>query len=56
MSTHENTVPKPDVYLRVTDVIVDAIESGFGPHRTPWMVRQDRRFSPISDDFVKVAA
>lgn len=48
MSTHENTAPKPDVYQRVTDAIVNAIESGIGHYRMPWTVRQDRGFSPLS--------
>lgn len=48
MSTHENTTPKPDVYQKVTDAIVNAIESGAGQYQMPWSVRQDRGFSPIS--------
>lgn len=48
MSTHENTAPKPDVYQRVTDAIVNAIEAGVGQYRMPWTVRQDKGFSPIS--------
>ena len=56
MSTHENTATKPDVYQKVTDAIVNAIESGIGHYRMPWTVRQDRGFSPISVGSVKVAA
>jgi len=48
MSTNENTAPKADVYQRVTDAIVNAIESGIGQYRMPWTVRQDKGFSPIS--------
>src|ERR1035438_10162740 len=49
MSTHENTATeKQDVYRKVTDAIVNAIESGIGQYRMPWTVRQDRGFSPIS--------
>src|SRR5664279_3948069 len=48
MSTHENTATKPDVYQRVTDAIVNAIESGIGQYQMPWTVRQDRGFSPVS--------
>ena len=47
MSTHENTV-KADVYQKVTDAIVNAIEQGVGQYRMPWTVRQDKGFSPIS--------
>ncbi|MGD0776984.1 MAG: zincin-like metallopeptidase domain-containing protein [Candidatus Solibacter sp.] len=48
MSTHENSATKADVYQRVTDAIVNAIESGIGQYRMPWTVRQDRGFSPVS--------
>src|SRR5437016_11147068 len=49
MSTHENTATeKPDVYRKVTDAIVNAIENGAGQYRMPWTVRQDKGFSPIS--------
>jgi antirestriction protein ArdC len=48
MSTYENTAPKVDVYRKVTDAIVNAIESGIGQYRMPWTVRQDKGFSPIS--------
>src|SRR5580692_7007717 len=48
MSTNENTAEKPDVYRKVTDAIVNAIESGIGQYRMPWTVRQDRGFSPVS--------
>ena len=49
MSTHENTATeKPDVYRKVTDAIVNAIENGAGEYRMPWTVRQDRGFSPVS--------
>jgi antirestriction protein ArdC len=48
MSTTENTAPKPDVYQKVTDAIVAAIESGVGQYQMPWAIRQDRGPSPIS--------
>src|SRR5689334_3079694 len=48
MSTHQTTVTKQDVYQRVTDAIVNAIETGSGQYRMPWTVRQDRGFSPVS--------
>ena len=56
MSTHENTAPKADVYRKVTDAIINAIESGIGHCQMLWTVRQDRGFSPISVDAPKVAA
>jgi antirestriction protein ArdC len=49
MSYNENTATeKPDVYRKVTDAIVNAIESGIGQYRMPWTVRQDKGFSPVS--------
>ena len=48
MSNNENTTQRPDVYRRVTDAIVTAIESGVGQYHMPWTVRQDKGFSPIS--------
>ena len=48
MSTYEHTAPKQDVYQRVTDAIINAIEQGVGQYRMPWTVRQDRGFSPVS--------
>ena len=53
MSTHENTAEKPDVYRKVTDAIVNAIEQGVSSYRMPWVVRQDKGFSPISISTVK---
>jgi antirestriction protein ArdC len=53
MSTHEGTAPKADIYTRVTDAIVNAIENGAGSYRMPWVVRQDKGFSPISISTVK---
>ena len=47
MSTNENT-EKLDVYARVTSAIVNAIENGVGNYRMPWVVCQDKGFSPIS--------
>lgn len=48
MPTHENSADKPDVYRKVTDAIVHAIEQGAGSYRMPWVVRQDQGFSPLS--------
>ena len=42
MSTRENTSPSRDVYQKVTDAIVQAIQQGAGQYRMPWVVRQDR--------------
>lgn len=49
MSTIDNTASeKRDVYRKVTDAIVNAIEQGVGQYRMPWTVRQDKGFSPLS--------
>jgi antirestriction protein ArdC len=54
MSKQESTVnEKQDIYMRVTNAIVSAIESGAGSYRMPWIVRQDKGFSPISISTVK---
>jgi len=53
MSTHENTSQSRDVYQKVTDAIAQAIEQGAGQYRMPWVVRQDKGFSPISVSTVK---
>jgi antirestriction protein ArdC len=37
-----------DIYTRVTDAIVKAIEAGSGEYQMPWTVRQDKGFSPVS--------
>jgi antirestriction protein ArdC len=47
MSYNENTA-KADIYTRVTDAIITAIEAGAGSYRMPWLVRQDKGFSPVS--------
>jgi antirestriction protein ArdC len=39
MSTHENTSQSRDVYQKVTDAIVNAIETGTGSYRMPWVIR-----------------
>ena len=52
MSTNERTA-SADIYTRVTDAIVNAIETGAGTYRMPWVVRQDKGFSPISIASVK---
>jgi antirestriction protein ArdC len=49
MPTTENTATStPNVYERVTAAIVNAIETGAGTYRMPWVVRQDKGFSPVS--------
>jgi antirestriction protein ArdC len=49
MSTNENTAtPTPNVYERVTSAIVNAIEAGAGTYQMPWVIRQDKGFSPVS--------
>lgn len=53
MPTQENTAEKTDVYQKVTDAIINAIEQGAGTYRMPWVVRQDKGFSPISVSTVK---
>jgi antirestriction protein ArdC len=44
----QTTSQKQDIYSRVTNAIVAAIEAGAGVYRMPWVIRQDRGFSPIS--------
>ena len=53
MSTNEGTAPKADIYGRVTNAIIAAIETGAGTYRMPWVVRQDKGFSPISISALK---
>src|SRR5215467_14415532 len=53
MSTQQNSVSSRDVYQKVTDAIINAIEQGTGQYRMPWVVRQDKGFSPISIATVK---
>jgi antirestriction protein ArdC len=53
MSDYQTTAESRDVYQRVTDAIVNAIEQGAGAYRMPWVVRQDKGFSPISIATVK---
>jgi antirestriction protein ArdC len=36
------------VYERVTSAIVNAIEAGAGKYQMPWVIRQDKGFSPVS--------
>jgi antirestriction protein ArdC len=49
MSTIDNNATNPrDVYQKVTDAIINSIEQGAGSYRMPWVVRQDKGFSPIS--------
>jgi antirestriction protein ArdC len=53
MSDYQTTSQSRDVYQKVTDAIVNAIETGTGSYRMPWVVRQDKGFSPISVSTVK---
>jgi antirestriction protein ArdC len=53
MSDYQATSQSRDVYQKVTDAIVNAIETGTGSYRMPWVVRQDKGFSPISIATVK---
>ena len=46
MSDYQTSAQKPEIYQRVTDAIVNAIETGTGSYRMPWVVRQDKGFSP----------
>jgi antirestriction protein ArdC len=40
MPTSDNTATNPrDVYQKVTDAIINAIEQGAGSYRMPWVVR-----------------
>ena len=48
MSTHESTTPPRDIYQKVTAAIINSIETGAGAYRMPWLVRQDKGFSPVS--------
>jgi antirestriction protein ArdC len=49
MSTNENTATeKPDVYRKVTDAIVNAIEQGVSNWRMPWHTSGKFAFSPIN--------
>jgi antirestriction protein ArdC len=49
MPTSDNTAPeKRDVYARVTDQIVTAIENGVGTWRMPWHTSGRFAFSPIN--------
>ena len=49
MSTHENTATeKPDVYRKVTDAIVNAIEQGVSNWRMPWHTSGKFAFSPLN--------
>jgi antirestriction protein ArdC len=48
MSEHQTTSPKLDVYRKVTDSIITAIDNGAGEYHMPWLVRQEKGFSPVS--------
>ena len=49
MSTHENTATeKPDVYRKVTDAIVNAIQQGVSNWRMPWHTSGKFAFSPVN--------
>jgi antirestriction protein ArdC len=49
MSIQDNTATvKPDVYRKVTDAIVNAIEQGVGSWRMPWHTSGKFAFSPLN--------
>jgi antirestriction protein ArdC len=48
MSSNEHSSEKRDVYTRVTDQIVTAIEQGVGNWRMPWHTSGKFAFSPIN--------
>ena len=49
MPTNEHiATSKVDVYQKVTDAIINAIEQGVGEYRMPWSVSQEKGFSPAS--------
>jgi len=49
MSIHENTaIEKPDVYRKVTDAIINAVENNPGNWRMPWHTSGKFAFSPIN--------
>jgi antirestriction protein ArdC len=48
MSTQENTAQKLDVYQKVTDSIINAVEQGTGNWRMPWHTSGKFAFSPIN--------
>jgi antirestriction protein ArdC len=49
MSTQENTATeKPDVYRKVTDSIINAIEQGVSTWRMPWHTSGKFAFSPLN--------
>jgi antirestriction protein ArdC len=48
MSDYQTTALKADVYQRVTDAIVNAIEAGVGNWRMPWHTSGRFAFSPIN--------
>lgn len=48
MSSYSNNTEKQDVYQRVTDQIVTAIEKGVGNWRMPWHTTGRNAFSPVN--------
>jgi antirestriction protein ArdC len=49
MSNIDNTAPtQRDVYRKVTDAIINAIEQGVGTWRMPWHTSGRYAFSPIN--------
>lgn len=48
MPTHDGTNPKQDVYLKVTDSIINAIEQGVSNWRMPWHTSGRFASSPIN--------
>src|SRR5471030_3325797 len=48
MSSNENSATKPDVYQKVTDAIVNAVEHGVSNWRMPWHTSGKFAFSPVN--------
>jgi antirestriction protein ArdC len=48
MSSYSNNTEKQDVYQRVTDQILNAIENGVGNWRMPWHTTGRNAFSPVN--------
>lgn len=53
MSNNQRNAQSSDVYQKVTDAIINAIEQGAGSYHMPWVIRKDKGFSPISVSTVK---
>lgn len=47
------TSERSDIYTRITNQIIDAIDSGAGSYRMPWQTSDEFTFSPINADSKK---